>query len=261
MKTIGIIPARYASTRFPAKLLASIAGKPLIQHVVEQCKKAQSLSEVIVATDDERIAQVARSFCRVEMTAATHPSGSDRIAEVARRCECDAVVNIQGDEPLMDPAVIDAVAEALATDEMSTAATPIRDLAEYQNPNAVKVVVSVAGRALYFSRRTIPFIRDCTDPALQMASFPFLKHLGIYGYRRETLLNLVGFPVSPLEHAEKLEQLRALENGIQIAVVRVNYDSVGVDVPADVDRVEKILGWRRSGSCRGGEPLIGTDKH
>ena len=248
MKTIGIIPARYASTRFPAKLLALIAGKPLIQRVIERCHKAKSLSEVIVATDDERIAQVARSLCRVEMTAATHPSGSDRIAEVVRRCECDAVVNIQGDEPLIDPAVIDAVAGALATAEMSTAATPIHDLAEYENPNAVKVVVSVAGRALYFSRRTIPFIRDCADSAQQMASFPFLKHLGIYGYRRETLLRLVGFPVSPLEHAEKLEQLRALENGIQIAVVRVDYDSVGVDVHADVERVEKILRGAQAGN-------------
>jgi 3-deoxy-manno-octulosonate cytidylyltransferase (CMP-KDO synthetase) len=241
MKIIGIIPARYASTRFPAKALALIAGKPLVQRVAEQCKKAKSLSEVIIATDDERIAVVARQFCRVEMTAANHPSGSDRIAEVARRCECDAIVNIQGDEPLIDPAVIDAVAGALSDCEMSTAATPIHDLAEYENPNAVKVVVGVQGRALYFSRRTIPYIRDHSEPTKQMAAFPFLKHLGIYGYRRETLLRLVRFPVSPLEQAEKLEQLRALENGIPIAVMRVNYDSVGVDVPSDVERVEKLL--------------------
>jgi 3-deoxy-manno-octulosonate cytidylyltransferase (CMP-KDO synthetase) len=241
MKIIGIIPARYASTRFPAKALALIAGKTLVQRVAEQCKKAQSLSEVIVATDDERIAVVARQFCRVEMTAVNHPSGSDRIAEVARRVACDAVVNIQGDEPLIDPAVIDAVAGALADCEMSTAATPVRDLAEYESPNAVKVVVGVQGRALYFSRRTIPYVRDHSEPARQMAAFPCLKHLGIYGYRRETLLRLVGWPVSPLEQAEKLEQLRALEHGIPIAVVRVNYDSVGVDVPADVARVEALL--------------------
>ena len=243
MKIIGIIPARYASTRFPGKPLALIAGKPLIQHVVEQCEKAGSLSEVIVATDDTRIFEAVQDFCQVEMTSPDHPSGSDRIAEIAERNSCDAVVNIQGDEPLIDPAVIDAVAHALETNEMSTAATPIKDAAEYENPNAVKVVVNVSGHALYFSRRTIPFLRDAAirSVAEQLAAFPFLKHLGIYGYRRETLLRLVKFPQSPLEQAEKLEQLRALENGIQIAVVKVNYDSIGVDMPEDVARVEEIL--------------------
>jgi 3-deoxy-manno-octulosonate cytidylyltransferase (CMP-KDO synthetase) len=246
MKILGIIPARYASTRFPGKPLHPIAGKPLIQHVAEQCRRAKSLAEVIVATDDERIASVARQFCRVEMTRADHPSGSDRIAEVAARCGCDAVVNVQGDEPLMDPAVIDAVAGALADSEMSTAATAIRDVAEYDNANVVKVVVGANGRALYFSRRTIPYLRGAASqptPA-QLAAFPFLKHLGIYGYRREALLRLVKFPVSPLENAEKLEQLRALEHGINIAVVKVDYESIGVDVPADVARVEAILQTR-----------------
>ena len=256
MKVVGIIPARYASTRFPGKPLVLIAGKPLIQYVVEQCQKAKSLSEVIVATDDARIAEVVKKFCRVEMTRANHPSGTDRIAEVAGKISCDAIVNIQGDEPLMDPAVIDAVAGALDGNEMSTAATPIKNPAELDNPNVVKVVVNAAGRALYFSRRTIPYLRDsvaqasrlhgerkgvsggnfqknrsgrrdaCATMAAsgsvseQLAAFPFLKHLGIYGYRRETLLRLVKFPVSPLENAEKLEQLRALENGIPIAVVQ-----------------------------------------
>jgi 3-deoxy-manno-octulosonate cytidylyltransferase (CMP-KDO synthetase) len=243
VKILGIIPARYASTRFPGKPLHLIAGQPLIQRVVERCRLAKSLAEVIVATDDERIATVARKFCRVEMTRADHPSGSDRIAEVAARCACDAVVNIQGDEPLIDPGVVDAVAGALADCEMSTAATPIRQTSDYDNPNVVKVVVSAAGRALYFSRRTIPYLREAASrPAdEQLAAFPFLKHLGIYGYRRETLLRLVKFPVSALENAEKLEQLRALENGIGIAVVRVAHDSIGVDVPADVERVEKLL--------------------
>ena len=243
MKIIGIIPARYASTRFPGKPLALIAGKPLIQHVVEQCQRARSLSEVIVATDDTRIWEVAQNFCRVEMTRPEHPSGSDRIAEVAERCGGDAVVNIQGDEPLIDPAVIDAVAGALTANEMSTAATPIKNPAEYDNPNVVKVIVNAAGRALYFSRRTIPYLREAASRPVseQLAAFPFLKHLGIYGYRRDTLLRLVKFPVSPLENAEKLEQLRALENSIPIAVVRVDYDSVGVDVPADVTRVESII--------------------
>jgi len=177
------------------------------------------------------------------MTREDHPSGSDRIAEVASRCECDAVVNVQGDEPLMDPNVIDAVSAALAQNEMSTAATLIREAAEYDNANVVKVVIGTNGRALYFSRRTIPFVRDAASRPVgeQLAAFPFLKHLGIYGYRRDTLLRLVKFPVSPLENAEKLEQLRALENGISIGVVKVDYESIGVDVPADVARVEAIL--------------------
>jgi len=290
MRIIGIIPARYASTRFPGKPLALIAGKSLIQRVVERCQKATSLAEVVVATDDQRIAKAAGKFCHVEMTRDDHPSGSDRIAEVALRNPCDAVVNIQGDEPLIDPAVIDAVANALTKNaeasspspprsggegrgevafraqgenplgvrisdfgvrsssdcgaDMSTAATLIRNPEEYDNPNVVKVVVNSAGRALYFSRRTIPYLREAASRSAneQLAAFPFLKHLGIYGYRRETLLRLVKFPVSPLEQAEKLEQLRALENGIPIAVVKVNYDSVGVDVPADVKRVEELLG-------------------
>jgi len=243
MKIVGIVPARYASTRFPGKPLALIAGKPLIQHVVERCQQAGALSEVIVATDDTRIWEVAQNFCRAEMTAPSHPSGSDRIAEVAARCQCDAVVNIQGDEPLIDPAVVNAVARALELDEMSTAATLIRNPEEYDNPNVVKVVVNTAGRALYFSRRTVPYLREAASRSVseQLAAFPFLKHLGIYGYRRDTLLRLVKFPVSPLEAAEKLEQLRALENGIELRVVKVDYDSVGVDVPADVLRVEKLL--------------------
>jgi 3-deoxy-manno-octulosonate cytidylyltransferase (CMP-KDO synthetase) len=243
MRVLGIIPARYASTRFPGKLLHLIAGKPLAQHVVERSKLATSLAEVIVATDDQRIAEVAGKFCRVEMTSDRHPSGTDRIAEVVQRNACDAAVNIQGDEPLIDPAVIDAVAGALRNCEMSTAAAPLTNPEEYDNPNVNKVVVNAAGRALYFSRRTIPFVRDAASRpvAEQLAAFPFLKHVGIYGYRRETLLRLVKFPVSALENAEKLEQLRALENGIEIAVVRVNYDSIGVDAPADVERVERLL--------------------
>jgi 3-deoxy-manno-octulosonate cytidylyltransferase (CMP-KDO synthetase) len=246
VKILGIIPARHASTRFPGKPLALIAGKPLIQRVIEQCQKAKSLSEIVVATDDERIAACAKAFCRVEMTRADHPSGSDRIAEVAARIACEAVVNIQGDEPLIAPGVIDAVAGALSHHEMSTAATRIKEPAEYDNPNVVKVVVNAGGRALYFSRRTIPYLREATGrpTAEQLAAYPFLKHLGIYGYRRETLLRLVKCPVSPLENAEKLEQLRALDQGIGIGVVQVDYDSIGVDVPEDVKRVEDLLAAR-----------------
>ena len=243
MKIIGVIPARYASTRFPGKPLALIAGKPLLQHVVEQCKKAKLLAEVIVATDDERIFEAAQLFCRAEMTGTEHASGTDRIAEVMRRNSAEGVVNIQGDEPLIDPGVIDAVAEALKEAPISTAATRLEDPADYDNPNVVKVVVNSAGHALYFSRRTVPYVRDAAMSPVseQLAAFPFLKHLGIYGYRRETLLALVQFPVSALEQAEKLEQLRALEHGIEIAVVRVSSGSIGVDTPEDAARVERIL--------------------
>jgi 3-deoxy-manno-octulosonate cytidylyltransferase (CMP-KDO synthetase) len=176
VKVVGIIPARYGSTRFPGKALAPIAGQPLIQRVVERCQRAKSLAEVIVATDDARIADAAKAFCRVEMTRAGHPSGTDRIAEVAGKISCDAIVNIQGDEPLIDPSVIDAVAGALAQNEMSTAATPIRNPGEYDNPNVVKVVVSAAGRALYFSRRTIPYLREAAKGSVseQLAAFLFL---------------------------------------------------------------------------------------
>jgi 3-deoxy-manno-octulosonate cytidylyltransferase (CMP-KDO synthetase) len=243
MKTIGIIPARYASTRFPGKPLHPIAGKPLIQHVVERCREASALADVIVATDDERIAKVAAEFCTVEMTRADHSTGTDRIAEVTARLDCDAVVNVQGDEPLIAPAVIDAVASALVDAEMTTAATAVNNISELEDSNAVKVVVSATGRALYFSRRTIPFLRDLSEesPSQQLSAFPFLKHLGIYGYRRETLQRLVGFAPSPLEQAERLEQLRALENDIAIAVCKVDYDAIGVDVPEDVQRVEALL--------------------
>jgi 3-deoxy-manno-octulosonate cytidylyltransferase (CMP-KDO synthetase) len=245
MRIVGIIPARYASTRFPGKPLALIAGNPLIQHVVEQCRKATSLSDVVVATDDERIADVTRQFCRVEMTRPDHHSGTDRVAEVAGRCECDAVVNVQGDEPLIDPTVINAVAHALNDCAMSTAAAPISESSELSNPAVVKVVTSTAGHALYFSRNPIPHVRDADgDDGATIASFPFLRHLGIYGYRRDALLQLVRWPVSGLEQAEKLEQLRALENGLPIAVVRVSDEGIGVDTPEDVARVEAIL--RRS---------------
>lgn len=240
---IGVIPARYGSTRFPGKPLVPIAGKPLVQHVVERCRRVSGLDELIVATDDERIARVARGFCRVEMTSPDHPSGTDRVAEVLRRTDADAAVNIQGDEPLIDPAVVMAVIGALDKAGMSTAVSPMTDVADYDNPNVVKVVVSAAGKALYFSRRTIPYVRDAAArPAReQLPVFPFLRHLGIYGYRRETLLRLVELPVSPLERAERLEQLRALENGMEIAVATVDYEGIGVDVPEDVARVERLL--------------------
>ena len=196
-----------------------------------------------MATDDTRIFEFAQNFCRVEMTRSDHLSGSDRIAEVAARCSCDAVINVQGDEPLIEAEIIDAVARRLGLSAMATAATPLRDAGEFDNPNVVKVVVNTLGRALYFSRRTIPYVRDAASGSVdeQLAAFPFLKHIGIYGYRRDTLLQLVKFPPSALEMAEKLEQLRALDRGIEIQVVRVNYESIGVDVPEDLVRAEAAL--------------------
>lgn len=243
MNVVGIIPARYGSTRFPGKPLALIDGKSLIERVVSQCRKAWTLSRVIVATDDARIAEAASKFTDVEMTRPDHPSGTDRIAEVIQRLDCDAAVNIQGDEPLIDPETINEVASALTDTEMSTAAAPIDSEDEFSSPNVVKVVVNQEGRALYFSRRTIPYVRDAADRSEteHLAAFPFLKHLGIYGYRKETLLQIVRWPVSPLENAEKLEQLRALDHGVPISVIRVKAAGIGVDTPEDVQRVEALL--------------------
>jgi 3-deoxy-manno-octulosonate cytidylyltransferase (CMP-KDO synthetase) len=248
VNVLGIIPARYASTRFPGKPLALIAGKPLLQRTVEQCRMAGQLSAVIVATDDSRVADAAAAWCEVEMTRTDHLSGTDRVAEVAARRSCDAVVNIQGDEPLLDPAVIDAVANALDHSELSTAATLVRDAGMFTNPGVVKVVVAQNGRALYFSRSQIPHVRDVVASGPDLRQFGFLRHLGIYGYRREALLRLVRWPVSPLEAAEKLEQLRALENGLGIHVIQVQDEGIGVDTPEDVARVEALLERRGQGS-------------
>jgi len=243
MKVVGIIPARFGSRRFPGKALVELAGKPLVLHVVHRAQQAKLLGEVIVATDDVRIAKAVEPYVRVEMTSPNHPSGTDRVAEVAVKIQCDAIVNIQGDEPLMDPNVIDAVASALNQSEMSTAATQIKDPSDLPNPNVVKVVVGTRGQALYFSRLPIPYLRDLANQPYseQLRTFRYLKHLGIYGYRKETLLRLVRLPVSTLEKAEKLEQLRALENGIEIRVTEVEYQGIGVDTPEDLVRVEAIL--------------------
>jgi len=244
VKTVGIIPARYGSTRFPGKPLVPIAGKPLLQHVIERCRQARRLADLVVATDDPRIAEVAARFCRVEMTRADHPSGTDRVAEVAEKLECEAVVNIQGDEPLVDPAVVDAVAGALESAEMSTAAAPLEQPEDYHNPNVVKVVVSLSGRALYFSRRPLPYLRDAADQPVpvQLGRFPFLRHVGLYGYRRATLLQLVRWPVSALEQAERLQQLRGLEHDVAIAVGPAAHCGGGWDGPGDGARGGAGLG-------------------
>jgi 3-deoxy-manno-octulosonate cytidylyltransferase (CMP-KDO synthetase) len=239
---VGIIPARLASSRFPGKPLALIAGKPMLQRVVEGARSAKRLREVIVATDDARIAEACAAFgARAVMTSPAHPTGTDRIAEVAADLPDDIIVNVQGDEPLIAGFVIDALVDALATAPECPMATAVHhaepDAAD--DPNRVKVVLDRAGNALYFSRASIPFARGA-GPAP-----PLWQHVGLYAYRRAFLLELVRSPQTPLERAEQLEQLRALEHGqrIRCAVIE-GWRSVAVDVPADVARVEAVLARR-----------------
>jgi 3-deoxy-manno-octulosonate cytidylyltransferase (CMP-KDO synthetase) len=223
-----VIPARYGSTRFPAKILASDTGKPLVQHVVERAKRAMRVREVIVATDDERIVDALRAYeTKCVMTSPDHQSGTDRIAEVARNLRDDIIVNVQGDEPEIEPATIDALIERLEStpDDMATAATPFPAGADVSDPNLVKVVTGVEGRAIYFSRSPVPFWRDRTaGPAPT-----YYLHLGIYAYRREFLLQFSNWPPTPLESTEKLEQLRALEHGRSIYVLTVDRAVHGID--------------------------------
>jgi len=232
-----VIPARFASSRFPGKALASLAGKPIIQHVFERASLARYLHNVVIATDDERIRDAARSFgAPVRMTSADHLSGTDRVAEVAESEKAGVVVNIQGDEPLLDPAAIDAAVLALANDsevEMATLAKRIEDPSEISDPNVVKVVTDLRGDAIYFSRSAIPYAREG-----RAAHF---KHIGLYVYRRDFLLAYSGLPVGPLEQAEHLEQLRALENGHRIRVVEASYESFSVDTPQDLERIALLF--------------------
>lgn len=233
-----VIPARYASSRLPGKPLALIAGKPMIQRVWEVAK-ASSAARVIVATDDDRIVEVVKGFGgEAMMTSATCASGTDRVAEVAKVIVEDVVVNLQGDEPAMDPSVIDAVAAPLLSDPavaMSTAALPIEgDEAEFAKASVVKVVVDDRGDALYFSRAPIPHHREGGQPSWR-------KHLGIYGYRRETLFRVAAMMPSTLEKIEVLEQMRVLQSGGRIRVVDVGFDSVGVDTPDDLKAAEASL--------------------
>jgi 3-deoxy-manno-octulosonate cytidylyltransferase (CMP-KDO synthetase) len=234
---VGAIPARYGSTRLPGKPLLPIAGRPMIEHVYARVARARGLSRVVVLTDDERIARAVKGFGgEVEMTPEDCASGTDRIAFAARQWNAAALINIQGDEPLIDPEEISAVAEHLAAypgDPVVTLATPATP-EEMGDPNAVKVVLARDGAALYFSRSPIPYPRN-------EGGFVPLKHLGIYGYQREALLRLAGLPPTPLERGESLEQLRALENGIPIRVLTVERGSFGVDTAEDLERVEKIL--------------------
>ena len=236
----AIIPARWASTRFPGKPLVNLRGKPLVQHVWERANRAKRVGRVIIATDDMRIAEAAFDFgAEVALTSPKHPTGTDRLAEVAGKLKSAAIIlNVQGDEPDIAPSTIDRLVGALQDDPglgMVTAANPVTDLADVQNPHVVKVVTDLAGRALYFSRSVIPHDRD------GHRGIRYLRHQGIYGYRRKVLLAFVKWKPTPLEQAEKLEQLRALEHGIAIGVIVVRRGSVGVDVPGDLAKAERAL--------------------
>lgn len=229
---VVVIPARFGSTRFPAKILAAQTGKPLVQHVVEQARKCSCVREILVATDDQRIADALRPFgTRCVMTSPAHQSGTDRIAEVARNLDDSIIVNVQGDEPEIEPSVIDRLIERLETsdDDMATAATPFPAGADPADPNLVKVVAGVDGRAIYFSRSPIPFRRDATGGTQP----PYYLHLGIYAYRREFLLQFASWPPTPLEQTEKLEQLRVLALGRPIQVGVVPHAGRGVDTFED----------------------------
>jgi 3-deoxy-manno-octulosonate cytidylyltransferase (CMP-KDO synthetase) len=249
MRTVGIIPARWASTRFPGKPLHPIAGKPLLQHVWERCQKARSLSDVVIATDDMRIATAAFEWgAQIALTAEHHASGTDRIAEVARLDpKIDYVINIQGDEPLIDPHLIDRLVSKLRSDreiEIVTAAHPFAEVADISSPHQVKVVVDLKGRAIYFSRSPIPYPRN------RVRSARTLRHQGIYGFRRDTLLQFVRWKPSPLERVESLEQLRALENGVTVHVLVTKHGSPGVDTRKEAAALEQKLtrAKRRSAS-------------
>ncbi|WP_305046575.1 3-deoxy-manno-octulosonate cytidylyltransferase [Geoalkalibacter sp.] len=242
MTVVALIPARYASTRFPGKPLVDILGKPMIQRVYERVTQARGIDRVIVATDDQRIFEVVRAFGgEVEMTREDHPTGTDRLAEVAARIDADLLVNVQGDEPLIDPRMIEAAVEPLRQDPgilMGTLMTPIASVDEFLNPNVVKVVTDRDGFALYFSRAPIPHPRDFTsDLELHLSALAPRKHVGLYVYRRDFLLRYPRLPATPLENLEKLEQLRALEHGFRIRVVETALSSLGVDTPADLARV------------------------
>ncbi|MGA8406250.1 MAG: 3-deoxy-manno-octulosonate cytidylyltransferase [Candidatus Acidiferrales bacterium] len=240
-KVLVVIPARHASSRFPGKPLALIAGKPMIQHVVERVRIAKLPSRVVVATEDQRIKEAVEKFGGEAMlTRHDHRTGTDRVAEVAAHLPADIYINVQGDEPLINPGTLDAVAAAMAEDESIQLATPcsaITQQNEIMDPNVVKVVQDFDANALYFSRAPIPWVRD-TGSTVAASHW---KHIGLYGYRRDALLEYPTLPPGELERVEQLEQLRWLENGFRIHMVETEYDAVSVDVPADVERVEKLL--------------------
>jgi 3-deoxy-manno-octulosonate cytidylyltransferase (CMP-KDO synthetase) len=241
INVLAVIPARYGSTRLPGKPLAMISGRPMIQHVVERVRKAQTVSRVVVATDDQRIVDAVKTFGgEAILTRADHATGTDRVAEVAVHIPAAIYINVQGDEPLVDPGIVDAVVAAMLEDdsiEIGTPCSAITRQADIMDPNVTKVVRDFEGNGLYFSHAPIPWVRDTGDTVTAR----HWKHIGIYAFRRDVLLEIPTLPPGDLERVEKLEQLRWLENGYRIRVVETEYDAISVDVPADIERVEQIL--------------------
>lgn len=240
-QVIVVIPSRYAATRLPGKPLVNLAGKPMVQRVYEQAKFAQTVHRVLVATDDQRIVDAVLAFGgEARMTRSDHRTGTERIAEVAAHEPGDVFVNVQGDEPLIDPVAIDTAVAALLEDppaQIATVATPIRHVPDIMDPNVVKTVLDFDSNALYFSRAPVPWVRDTQ----QKVHVKYWKHLGLYVFQRDALLEYPTLPQGELEKIEQLEQLRWLENGWKIRVAEVEHDAVSVDVPEDVTRVEKLL--------------------
>ena len=238
---LAVIPARYGSTRLPGKVLADLGGKPLVWHVHRRAAQARLVDETVVATDDHRVVDALRPYgVPVMLTRGDHPTGTDRLAEVAERHPSDIVVNVQGDEPLIDPGTIDAAVRPLLADPalpMATVRHRIRDARRIGDPNVVKVVCDGRGRALYFSRSPIPHVRDAAPEPPPI----YWQHVGLYAYRREFLLQFASLPQTQLEKAEKLEQLRALEHGFPIGVVETEHESIGVDTLDDLERVRRQL--------------------
>ena len=249
MKIVAIIPARFGSTRFPGKALADLAGKPMIQHVYEQTMKASLVSRAIVATDDRRIADAIHQIGgEAIMTSTAHETGTDRLAEVAHGLEADLVVNVQGDEPLINPAMIDQAIEPFLNDsslKMGTLKSRVKCLHDFLSPNVVKVVTDNAGYALYFSRSPLPFFRDkwhdLKDEAFASGRLLCFKHVGLYVFQRDFLLEYAALPQTFLELSEKLEQLRALESGVKIRVVETEFESLGVDTPEDLNKAKERI--------------------
>ncbi|MDH3975823.1 MAG: 3-deoxy-manno-octulosonate cytidylyltransferase [Deltaproteobacteria bacterium] len=242
MKVTAILPARYASTRFEGKPLADILGKPMIQHVYERVKMAKNVENVLVATDDQRIFDAVAAFGgEVLMTSSHHPTGTDRLAEVAAGIDSDFIVNVQGDEPLIQPEMIDEAIAPMIDDPslvMGTLKCLIKEPETLKESDIVKVVVDKDDFALYFSRFPIPFVRDESGEGRAVNYF---RHIGLYVYKRQFLLDFAAMKPSPLENAEKLEQLRALENGFKIKVVTTDHESIGVDRPEDLEKVKEIM--------------------
>lgn len=242
MNAIGVIPARYKSTRFEGKVLAEICGRPMIQYVWEAAKKASTLEDVIIACDDERVLNAVIAFGgKAVLTAKLHQSGTDRISEVVNPIDVKVVVNIQADEPLLHPSMIDDITRPLLEDpaiNMATLIKRIEDEEELKNANIVKVVKDRHDFALYFSRFSIPYIRQASNKTKKPV---FYKHIGLYSYTKDFLFTFTHLLPSDLENAEALEQLRVLENGYRIKVVETNFDTIGVDTPEDIARVERIL--------------------